>query len=404
VSVLSNSSSLAITLTVAAFALEWRDPALNLAIGSESLLDLAKSRQPADRERLLLAIADLCDAPHAGEAMKAEGIQALLSSIFMSLVVEAERDIRHRLSQKLACADWAPNALVNVLALDDIEIARPIIAFSPVLEDADLVRLLVEATIEHQIEVARRPFVTRSVISTILDQAEPAVLTALAGNDTAELSDDDMAILVEAAREIAAMRAPLSRHPKLSDALAQRLYLWVGLALRKSLAQRFRLDMDALNTTLAAAVAEAHAGTPPGARDAPLRTAREGEQQIMEERLVNKLFMAGQLRPAYLVRALREGRLGLFTVALAALGRFEIAQVKAALDSDRPELLALACVAVGIDRSVFPDILEMARRLNDGLPGGGAEGARKAAVAFAPVSPDVARIAFGQAVRSLQAA
>ena len=44
-----------------------------------------------------------------------------------------------------------------MLALDEIEIARPIIAASPVLKDADLIRLLVEATIEHQIEVARRP-------------------------------------------------------------------------------------------------------------------------------------------------------------------------------------------------------------------------------------------------------
>ncbi|MFN9848756.1 MAG: DUF2336 domain-containing protein [Alphaproteobacteria bacterium] len=373
-------------------------------MSSESLLDLAKSRQPADRERLLLAIADLCDSPHDSEAMKADGIQALLSSIFMSLVVEAERDIRCRLSQKLACADWAPNALINVLALDDIEIARPIIAFSPVLDEADLVRLLVEATIEHQIEVARRPFVTRSVIAAILEQAEPAVMTALADNDTAELSDEDMAVLVEAAREIAGLRAPLSRHPKLSESLAQRLYLWVGLALRQSLAQSFRLDMQQLDQAMAASVAEAHAGTPPGARDAPPRTTREGEQQVMEERLVNKLLAAGQLRPAYLVRALREGRLGLFTEALAALGRFEIAQVEAALNSDRPELLALACVAVGIDRSVFPDILDMARRLNDGSPGGGAEGARKAAVAFAPVSPEVARVAFGQAVRALHAA
>ena len=125
------------------------------------------------------AIADLCDSPHAGEAMKTHAIQSLLSSIFMSLVVEAERDIRRRLSEKLSHAAWAPSALVNVLALDDIEIARPIIAHSPVLKELDLVRLLVEATIEHQIEVARRPQLTQTVVSAILEQAEPAVLTAL---------------------------------------------------------------------------------------------------------------------------------------------------------------------------------------------------------------------------------
>ncbi|WP_411286613.1 DUF2336 domain-containing protein, partial [Phenylobacterium sp.] len=282
---------------------------MSLAMNSESLFDLAKSRQPADRERLLLAIADLCDAPHAGAAMNAPPIQALLSSIFMSLVVEAERDIRHRLSQKLASADWAPSALVNVLALDDIEIARPIIAMSPVLSNFDLVRLLVEATIEHQIEVARRPSLSQAVIGAILEQAEPAVMTALAGNHTAELSPHDMEELVEASRQIAAMRTPLSLHPKLTGQLAKRLYLWVGLALRQGLAERFRLDITVLDEALAASVAETqHAVTP----ETALRTSREGEREAMEQRLIDKLHAAGQLRPGYLVRALREGRLGLF--------------------------------------------------------------------------------------------
>jgi uncharacterized protein (DUF2336 family) len=371
---------------------------VSLAMSSESLFDLAKSRQPADRERLLLAIADLCDSPHAGTAMKTHAIQALLSSIFMSLVVEAERDIRHRLSQKLAAADWAPGALINVLALDDIEIARPIIAQSPVLKDLDLIRLLVEATIEHQIEVARRPHLPQAVIGAILEQAEPAVLTALAGNQTAELSAADMEELVEASRQIAAMRTPLSQHPKLTGQLAKRLYLWVGLALRQGLAERFRLDVAILDQALAAAVVEAQHGSP--TETAP-RTSREGEREMMEQRLIDKLHAAGQLRPGYLVRALREGRLGLFATALAMLGRFETAHVQATLDSDRPELLALACAAVGIDRSVFPDILEMARKLNHGRPGGGAEGARKASVAFAPVSAEVAGAAFRQAARSL---
>ncbi|OHB31408.1 MAG: hypothetical protein A2790_02545 [Phenylobacterium sp. RIFCSPHIGHO2_01_FULL_69_31] len=374
------------------------DRRLSLAMSSESLLDLAKSRQPADRERLLLAIADLCDSPFAGEAMKSTGIQALLSSIFMSLVVEAEREIRHRLSQKLAAADWAPNALVNVLALDDIEIARPIISQSPVLKDLDLVRLLVEATIEHQIEVARRPRLSGAVVSAILQQAEPAVLTALAGNPTAELSPADMEELVEASRQIAALRTPLSQHPKLTGQLAKRLYLWVGLALRQGLAERFRLDVTVLDEALAASMSEAQHGV---SNDALPRTAREGEREAMEQRLIDKLHSAGQLRPGYLIRALREGRLGLFSGALAVLGRFDANHVQATIDSDRPELLALACAAVGIDRSVFPDILDMTRKLNNGRPGGGAEGARKASVAFAPVSAEVAGAAFRQAARAL---
>jgi uncharacterized protein (DUF2336 family) len=204
---------------------------------------------------------------------------------------------------------------------------------------------------------------------------------------------------VAAAREIVALRAPLAGHPKLTGDLALQLYIWVGQALRQSLAERFRLDPKAIETALAQSVQEAHLAAPAPPPATP--QTRDGERQAMEQRLIEKLHSAGQLRPGYLVRALQERRLSLFTVALATLGRFEIDHVQRVIDSDRPELLGLACAAVGIDRSVFPSILEMIRDLNSGRPGGGQDGARKAIGAFGPVPPQVAATAFRQAAMSV---
>jgi uncharacterized protein (DUF2336 family) len=333
----------------------------------ERLVHLARSRDPADRERLLFALTDLCQA--GGGAAAQPAVQALLSSIFLSLVVEAERDMRRRLAEKLSTAAWAPSALINVLALDEIEVARPIIAASPVLQDEDLIRLLLEATIEHQIEVARRPALGPAVVAAILRQAEPAVLTALAGNPTAELGDAEMRALVAEARRVAALRAPLAQHPKLSSELALQLYVWLGQAMRQALTERFRLDADALERALAETVREAHAGVR-AQDDGLVVVARDGERQEMERRLVDKLHAAGQLRAGYLVRALREGRLSLFAAALAKLGDLELEDVGAALDAARPDLLQLACTRVGIDRSALPSILRMVRGLNGGRPGG----------------------------------
>ncbi|MFL5296555.1 MAG: DUF2336 domain-containing protein [Phenylobacterium sp.] len=372
---------------------------MSVAWSSESLLELAKSRAPADRERLLVGIVELCDAGDGAAVTAAPQIQALLNSIFLGLVAGAERDIRKRLAEKLSTADWAPPAMINVLALDEIEIARPIIAASPVLKDADLIRLLVEATIEHQIAVARRPDIGADVVSAILRAAEPAVMTALAANHSAEVGPAEMAELVLASREIVALRSPLARHPRLTGELALQLYAWVGQALRQSLADRFRMDPGLLDQALVRSITEAHAATPAG-RALPV-FARDGEREAMEHRLVEKLHAAGQLRAGYLVRALQEGRLSLFVIALATLGRFEVEQVNRVIDSERPELLGLACAAVGIDRSVFPSMLEMIRSLNGGRPGGGMAGARRAAGAFGPVSPQVAGAAFRQAVAAI---
>ncbi|HZZ31436.1 MAG TPA: DUF2336 domain-containing protein [Phenylobacterium sp.] len=372
---------------------------LSVAMSSESLLELAKSRMPADRERLLLGIVELCDADNGAVAKVSPQIQALLNSIFLGLVAGAEREIRKRLAEKLSTAEWAPPALINVLALDEIEIARPVIAASPLLKDTDLVRLLIEATIEHQIEVARRPNLGPSVVAAILKSAEPAVMTALAGNHSAEMAPAEMQQLVVAAREIASLGIPLSKHPNLTDDLAMQLYIWVGQALRQALADRFRLDPKMIEAALARSVKEAHIAAPGG--QGAVVMARDGEREAMEARLIEKLHAAGQLRPGYLVRALQERRLSLFVVALATLGRFEMDHVRRVIDSDRPELLGLACAAVGIDRSVFPSILEMIRSLNNGRPGGGPEGARRASGAFGPVSSQVAATAFRQAALSV---
>jgi uncharacterized protein (DUF2336 family) len=351
-------------------------------------MHLARSRQTSDRERLLLAVADLCDG--SPDARRPE-IQGLLDDVFMALVVEAERDIRRALAEKLAKADWAPLALINVLALDDIEIARPVILSSPLLRDQDLIRLLVEATIEHQIEVARRPALPGEVVNAILDQGEPAVLTALANNSTASVSDTAMKRLVEASRRVASLRSPLARHPRMSKMLAEQLYSWVGQALRTAIADRFKIDASALDEALAESVVVAHRGPEEASR--PFVTERDGEREEMERRLIAKLQAANQLRPGYLIRALKEGKLSLFEGALAALGGFNPADVRRACSSADCEALALACAAVGIDRVVFPTVLMGVRELNGGRPGDGHEAGKRASAAFSR-APDSAARAF----------
>ena len=368
---------------------------MSISSQAERLMDLAKGRAPAERERLLLAIADLCESADTVGALDTRAIQSLLNDIFMTLVVEAEREIRHRLAEKLAHAHWAPRALITVLALDEIEIARPIIASSPVLQDRDLIRLLVEATIEHQIEVARRPRLGPLVVDAILTQEEPAVLTALACNETAEISAAAMERLVEASRRIVSLRTPLTRHPQLSAELGQRMYAWVGQALRATLASRFEVDGEALGQAIAEAVDE----TREGAAEGPGETAEgAAEREEMERRLVIKLHDAGQLRPGYLMRVLKEGKLSLFEAALCKLGDFSPAQVRAAVNADKPDLLALACSAVDLDRSVFPAVLEMVRQLNNGSPAGPEDAAQKALGVFGPHPGPAAALAFRHAV------
>lgn len=326
---------------------------------ASELLALARNTGVDARQRLLLGVVALCDArPPSGE------LSPVLGEIFLTLARQAERDVRRVLSEKLAHADWAPAALVNVLALDEIEIARPILESSPIMQDDDLLRVLIEASLEHQIAVARRPKISGRVADAVIDRAEPAVLMALATNRSAEISTEGVRRLVEHSRRIAALRGPLTRHPLLTEALAEQLYQWVGTALRQSIAARFTVDEQALG----AAVYDAVEGVMRQARpeETPLDNLDRDE---MERRLIDKLQSAGQLRAGFLIRAVREKRLSLFAHGLAVLGGFAIGQIRTALSAPTPEALYYACASVGIDRAVFPTLLVELRKLNGSLPG-----------------------------------
>ncbi|HEX3407156.1 MAG TPA: DUF2336 domain-containing protein, partial [Caulobacteraceae bacterium] len=319
-------------------------------------------------------------------AALAPSAAAEVEAVFMALAEAAERDQRARLAERLARAEWAPPRLIETLGGDDIEVARPIIAASPLLHDEALLRLLAQATLGHRIEVARRPRLSAKVAAAVMDRAEPAVLTALAGNPSADVTPAELARLVDHAKSIAALGAPLAAHPRLTTELAKSLYLWVDQGLREAIARRFDVDSAALDAQIAAVTS------------APPRQPLTGPSAA-EALVVDKLARADQLKPGYLVRALKEHQLGLFEAALAKLGGFSTQQVhQAVTDQERPELLALAVAAVGVDRSAFPTILEIVRQCTDGLPGGGAEGGRRAISAFGPFAPDIAASAFRHAL------
>lgn len=311
------------------------------------LLDLAAGRPPHEQQKLVLGVADLYRSA-GGQARAPEA----LAEVFVAMVRAAERDIRRALAERLADAAWAPVDLVRLLAVDAIEIARPVIAASPLLLDEDLLALLHEASLDHQVQVALRPGLGAQVARAILDRGDPAVMTALAANRTAQLEAADMTRLVDAARSVAALRAPLTRHPRLDEDLAVRLYQWVGDALRQAISERFSLDP----ARLAEAVADA-------AQGAALSTPDQAAAL-----LAAKLHAAEQLRPATLIRALREQKLDLFIHALALLGGLEVEQVRRALRGDTARPLFLACTAAGLDRAAFPAVLREIRHLNHGLP------------------------------------
>ncbi|WP_409020476.1 DUF2336 domain-containing protein [Brevundimonas vesicularis] len=318
---------------------------------SERLNDLLGHVHPVtpdDQCTLLMGLADLYEDTSRPKP-------ATIASVFLSLTRQAERDIRRLLAERMAHTDWAPPALIRFLAADEIEIARPVILASPLLRDADLIDLLERTSIEHQIQVAQRPGLGEPVASHIVQQARPAVMVALASNDTARLTNETLSALINHASTVTALRAPLARHDGLDQTLALKLYPWVGEALRQIILSRFDIAPAELSQAIETA----------GRQAAGLAGHLDDNAA---SRLIQKLREADELSLAYLLRAAREGRLSLFSHGLAALGEFNPTEVTRALNAESARPLFLACTAVGLDRAAFPALLVSLQAHNSGLP------------------------------------
>ena len=339
---------------------------MTLAQLAQALTELAKLRSPEDREQLLGSLIWLIESPTVGTSLKSDQILTLVDDVLMPLVIQADPVTRARLSARLAAKDWVPVALVVELSQDELEIARPIITASSLLTDDDLLEILSGTTLEHHIALAMRPALSPAVISAILTQNEPLVLTALATNDAVDLSRPDLLRLVQASRQFASLRAPLARHPLMTAPMAEMMLAWVGTSLRSSLINRFHLSHKALPIV--------------------------SDQTEMDQRLADRLMASGNLHPSAVLRALREDQPSLFMAVLARLSDIDLVAVRRMVEAPTPDLLALACLAIGLDRCTFSPLLAHVRRLWGDRPGG--DGRYAASRAFDNLSPTQAKAAL----------
>lgn len=314
-------------------------PQPNHADEVERLAALALTGTPEARNDLYRAAAGfLCSN---GDALGA-GERVLVCEIIRTLATQIAERVRLALALQLATDPAAPHELVVMLANDKIEVARPVIAGSPVLTSEDLVALIREAGASHQCAVAARPGIDSTVSAVIAECAADEAVAALLGNTTATIGPKTFIRLVDRARTQTPLQAPLASRADLPRDLALRLCAAAGAELQRTIMQRFGLDPLKLNAAVDQAVIEAAGGVRPDA-------------ELAAERLVEKLHAAGQLKPAFLLKALNQGQKPLFEHAFARLLGLPVARMRDLLGQG-PLIIATACRAAGIDRSVYMTI------------------------------------------------
>ncbi|CAN7494441.1 DUF2336 domain-containing protein [Devosia sp. LjRoot16] len=134
---------------------------------------------------------------------------AQYDEVLCQLAELVESEARAHVAKLLAPLDRAPGNVVVKLANDEIEVAQPLLEFSNVLSDDDLIEIIANQTEEHRVAIAGRTQVPERVGEAIVEHGETASVIKLVRNTNAEIGQQALERLAERAASDAAIAADL---------------------------------------------------------------------------------------------------------------------------------------------------------------------------------------------------
>lgn len=125
--------------------------------------------------------------------------------VLCQLAELVEVEARVHVAKLLAPLERAPGNVVSRLANDTIEVAQPLLEFSNVLNDDDLIDIIAHQSEAHRVAIAGRPNVPERVGEAIAEHGGSPSVLRLVNNQTAELGVDTVQRLVVLAGDDAAI-------------------------------------------------------------------------------------------------------------------------------------------------------------------------------------------------------
>src|SRR5262245_41020005 len=193
------------------------------------LLDLAKETSSEKRRALLRQITDvfLADPPD-----RSDRESQLFDEIVGAVASDLETQVRIELARKVAASNVPVQRTARRLALDQIEVARPVIERSRALTETDLLDVIHQKSQDHMMAVTKRPDIGEAVSSALVVKGEDRVVASLLENRTARIDRPTFERVAERAELSPVLHAPFVRHHKAPLDLLNNVYLKVEGELR----------------------------------------------------------------------------------------------------------------------------------------------------------------------------
>ena len=220
-----------------------RKVAANPAAPPAANQHLAEDASPEVRAELAQKIGRLLPDLLASER---ERVCELTLDTLRRLASDQLPRVRAILAAEIKALDCVPKDVVLTLARDvDETVCVPILEYSPLLSDRDLVEIIATARARSALAaVARRHGVSEHLSDVIVASLDVDAVAALLANPNSSIRENTMERIIEHAKSIEVWQGPLVTRSDLSMRALRRIAGFVGVSLLQQLSERHGLDEE----------------------------------------------------------------------------------------------------------------------------------------------------------------
>ena len=230
--------------------------------------------------------------------------------ILRVMATDAAELVRRALAVTLKASPLVPHDVAMQLARDVESVATPMLTFSPVFTDEDLVEIIRFAGPVRQIAIATRISLPQTVTSALVEHGAEAAVRRACANDNAAFSEDGLQKAISRFANSQQLLATVAYRQALPPSVSERLVNMVSDQVRDHLINHHALPPE---TALQIAV---------GARErATIDIVDQAGRATDMERFVEHLLIEGRLTASLLLRSLAHGHMTFFEWALAGLAK-----------------------------------------------------------------------------------
>ena len=308
----------------------------------DELQELSATKSSESRRALLHRITDLFVIT-ADEQQPDH--KAAFDQIMDRLAYELETSVRAEFADRLADMPNAPTRLTHKLAIDEIEVARPVLTRSKILSDDFLVKVAKTQSQDHLLAICKRDNINVKVTDALVDRGNDEVLLNVSSNAGANFSRSSFEKLTQNALDNSALNSILHDRSDTPDDLLK--------TIKKRVADKIKAETVAKGID----ISENEIDETIEEKSADLETSEAEREASFQE--IDYLHSRKQLDERVIIHYVKLQKTEETIYCLHLMTDLDQSTVKHCLLQAELPALAVLCKSNSFERSTFASLLQL---------------------------------------------